>query len=87
MSEESRLQEQIIKILTENPSITGFNDGNDEADMARSELRSIAENAQAIADMISPDTELEAWVQSKITKAADYLSSVNDYMKGRQDVS
>jgi hypothetical protein len=34
--------------------------------------------------MLSPDMELEAWVQSKITKAADYISSVHDYLKGRQ---
>lgn len=83
MEENQRLQEQIIKILTENPSVTGYDVGNDEADMAASELKSIIDNAQGIASMLSPDTELDAWVQSKITKAADYLSSVHDYMKGR----
>ena len=75
------LREQIMRVLRENPSITGFNTGNDEADMAARELRSIVDDAQAIASMLNPDTELDAWVQSKITKAADYLSSVHRYMK------
>ena len=85
MDENTRLQEQIIKILTENPSVTGYNEGNDEADMAATELRSVIQNAQDIAALLKPDMELDAWVQSKITKAADYLSSVHDYLKGRPE--
>ena len=29
---------------------------------------------------LDDDTQLEAWVQSKITKAADYLNSVTQYL-------
>jgi hypothetical protein len=35
-----------------------------------------------IKNMISDDTNLEEWVESKITKANDYLSSVINYMRG-----
>jgi hypothetical protein len=31
--------------------------------------------------MLDDDTQLEGWVQSKITKAADYLNSVTQYLK------
>lgn len=84
-NQDLNLREQIVRVLRENPSITGFNVGNDEADMAARELRSIVDDAQAIASMLDSDTELDAWVQSKITKAADYLSSVHRYMKGNPE--
>ena len=52
-----------------------------EGDMARSQLRSIIANAQAVHDMLEPDTNMAEWVQSKITLAADYISTAADYMK------
>jgi len=30
--------------------------------------------------LIDDDTQLEAWVQSKITKATDYIASVSQYL-------
>jgi len=83
MDENQRLQEQIIKILTENPSITGYDSGTDQADMAMTELRSISDDAIAISKLIDKNTILDAWVSSKITKAADYLNSVQTYLKSR----
>lgn len=83
MEENPSLQEQIVRILTENSSVTGSATGDDEAEMASSELRSVIQNAQDIAELLTPGMELDAWVQSKITKAADYLTAVHDYMKGR----
>jgi hypothetical protein len=50
--------------------------------MARSQLGRTAEMAAMIQGMISDDTNLEEWVESKITKAQDYLSSVLNYMRG-----
>jgi hypothetical protein len=52
-----------------------------EGDMARSDLRSIIFNAQEVHDMLESNTNLPEWVQAKITKAEDYMSSVRDYMK------
>jgi hypothetical protein len=31
--------------------------------------------------MLKPDSQLEAWVQSKITMADDYITTVRDYIK------
>lgn len=56
-----------------------------EGDMARSQLRSIIANAQAVHDMLKPDTNMAEWVQSKITLAADYISTAADYMQSERN--
>jgi predicted RNA binding protein YcfA (HicA-like mRNA interferase family) len=51
-----------------------------EGDMAKSDLRSIIANAQRLHDMIDDADNLPEWVQSKITVAEDYISTVANYM-------
>jgi hypothetical protein len=51
-----------------------------EGDMAKSDLRSIMANAKRIHDMLEDSTNLPEWVQSKITLAEDYISTVANYM-------
>ena len=51
-----------------------------EGDMAKSDLRSIIANAQKLHDMIDDADNLPEWVQSKITVAEDYISTVANYM-------
>jgi len=58
-----------------------LNEEDYEGDMAIGELRAIAAKATEIANMLNTNTELEGWVQGKITKAKDYITSVHDYMK------
>jgi hypothetical protein len=58
-----------------------------EIQMASSELQSIAKNAESLLDMVRRYSEqdgLQAWQQSKITKAADYLNSVLQSVSGEQ---
>jgi hypothetical protein len=57
-------------------------EGDYEGEMSRSELKTTIANCKELLDMIGEDEEIEAWVQSKITKAADYISSVRNYMVG-----
>ena len=52
-----------------------------EGEMAKSELYRIIENAEELFQLLDDNTQLEAWIQSKITKAADYLNSVTQYLK------
>ena len=54
---------------------------DNEGRMAKSELYKLKNYAEKIGDMISDTEQLEGWVQSKITKAADYLSSVAHYLE------
>ena len=53
----------------------------DESQMAKSQLYSTAEYASELEQMIQDGEELDAWVQAKITKASDYLSSVKHYLQ------
>jgi len=57
-------------------------EGDYEGEMARGELKSAIANAQELLELLGEDDEIEAWVQSKITKAADYISAVRNYMVG-----
>ena len=52
-----------------------------EGEMAKSELYNLIHNSEELYSMLENDTQLEAWVQSKITKAADYIDSVTQYIK------
>jgi|GEM_PF-2953732 len=56
-----------------------------EGDMARGQLQSIISNAQRVHDMLEDDTNIAEWVQSKITLAEDYISTVANYMMSEID--
>lgn len=80
----ARLANEIMssKPLTEAKTDQGYSPANDyEGEMAISQLKAMMEKAQAVLSMLKPESKLEAWVQSKITLADDYLSSVSDYLK------
>src|SRR5210317_1993229 len=55
-----------------------------EVSMARGELEAIADKATQLAGALQGKSDdgnpLEAWVQSKITKAKDYINSVSDHL-------
>ena len=54
-----------------------------EVDMAKNQLRRIISHAQHFHDMLTDkDQNLPEWVQSKVTKAEDYISTAHDYMMG-----
>ena len=57
-------------------------DGAEEIQMAMGELERIGDYADMIMDKIKVMPDLEAWVQSKITKAKDYVTTVHDYLDG-----
>jgi hypothetical protein len=52
----------------------------DEGDMAKDDLRSIAKAAAELNSLLNDHDDLPEWVQSKITKALDYINSSNQYM-------
>jgi hypothetical protein len=51
-----------------------------EGDMAITQLKTICRHAEHLMKMMKPDTDLPEWVQSKITKAEDYISTAHDYL-------
>jgi hypothetical protein len=54
---------------------------DEEGRMAKRQLSDIAEYAAELSQMLSDETQLEAWVQSKLTKAADYIKTVKHYVE------
>jgi hypothetical protein len=50
--------------------------------MARTDLVTIAKDAQELVNMFGDDAELDDWVEAKITKAADYINSVKKHLGG-----
>ena len=51
-----------------------------EYSMARSELSTIISAAKRLRGKLNGEGNIEAWVQSKITKAADYIDAAADYI-------
>jgi len=51
-----------------------------EGDMAKDDLESLAMAAKELHGILGDDENLPEWVQSKITKALDYINSSNQYM-------
>ena len=51
-----------------------------EGDMTRGQMRSIIVNAQFVHDMLKDNDNLPEWVQSKVTLAEDYISTVANYL-------
>ena len=56
-------------------------DHGGESRMAKSDLFKIANYGQEIHDMLTDEMNLPEWVESKITKSADYLGSVKHYLE------
>ena len=75
-----RMQDRADMMRDEGTVKEGDDKYDHEADMARSQLMRTAEKAVALFKMIKPGDNLEGWTASKITKAADYLDSVHNYM-------
>jgi len=55
-----------------------------EGDMAKEQLHTIELAAKELASILSDDENLPEWVQSKITKAMDYVDTARDYMISTQ---
>jgi len=61
---------------------------DDEGYMARNELDSIERSISDLRKVIKKgDTQLPAWVQSKITKAADYINTASEYLQSDEKIS
>jgi hypothetical protein len=73
------------KLRSKVPPVSESTD--DEGAMARGQLMQMVSQASMLARMMDDNRQLDGWVQSKLTMAADYLDSVHDYlMHNQQDV-
>ena len=58
---------------------------SEEQEMAIGQLKTLINHASELINLIGNVKDLEAWVQSKITTATDYIETVHSYMEGRLD--
>jgi uncharacterized DUF497 family protein len=76
------------KIHEDHKEIASGKKVDDEGYMARSELDSIEKAIQNLRKSIkSGKQQLPAWVQSKITKAADYIDTAAEYLESDEEVN
>jgi hypothetical protein len=52
-----------------------------EGAMAKRQLHDMEKYSRELSEMLSDTTQLESWVQAKLTKAADYLKTVKHYVE------
>jgi len=57
-----------------------------EGAMAKTQLQTICRNADDLKNMLKDDENLPEWVQAKITKAEDYITTSLDYLKSTQEL-
>ncbi len=75
------------KIHEDHKEIASGNKADDEGYMARSELDTIEKAIQNLRKSIkSGKQQLPAWVQSKITKATDYIDTAAEYLQSDEKV-
>ena len=61
-------------------ALTDKGEYDQEGDMARDQLHTLVKASKELHSILADDDNLPEWVQSKITKALDYIKSANDYM-------
>jgi vacuolar-type H+-ATPase subunit H len=82
------IKEKMKKIHEDHKEIASGKKTDDEGYMARNELDSIEKAVQNLRKSIkSGKQQLPAWVQSKITKAADYIDTAAEYLQSDEKVN
>lgn len=79
-NKNNKIDAHDFKLLRAKKKLAEEADFDYEGEMAKAELNAICDKAGVLADMLENDTQLEAWLQSKITKAKYMIDSVYDYM-------
>lgn len=60
--------------------LAGGNDNDESAEMAKTQLRALANKALHLAMQLGDEQVVEPWVQAKIAVAKDNVTAVHDYM-------
>ena len=57
-----------------------------EGQMARTQLQTTLRNCEDLIGMINDNDNMPEWVQSKITLAQDYITTVRDYLQSKEEL-
>ena len=78
---ESKIKQIIAEEMASIENKSYFEYTDKEGGMAKRQLYRMAEYAMELHDALEDDTQLEAWVQSKITIASEYMAKVKHYLE------
>lgn len=78
---ESKLKQIISEEMMALDDKNHMDHVDEEGGMAKSQLYKMAKYAMMLHDALEDETQLEAWVQSKITIASEYLGKVKHYLE------
>jgi hypothetical protein len=91
LSEFAELEVELPKLDLQEPALDISSDelqhdnhdinADDEGAMVRADLYKLAKYSVKLFKKIEDEDQFESWVQAKITKAADYISSVYHYLE------
>ena len=81
MDKNTRLRSLVNKLIKEELGYPQpYTMDDDEGRMAKQQLIKIAEHALAVASMLSNNSQLESWVQDKISKSEHNMTASYDYL-------
>ena len=87
-SKKQRINRALGAYYGKHPEKKKVNEEPDfEFEMARNELATASRAVERLMKHLKGEGQLEAWVQSKITKGSDYLDTVADYMDSLKEES
>ena len=81
-------KKRLVEIITQECEMMNEPQGSynmdrtdEEGAMAKRQLHDMEKYSRELSQMLTDTTQLESWVQAKLTKAADYLKTVNHYVE------
>jgi nicotinic acid mononucleotide adenylyltransferase len=77
---------KIVDALNEAMTAIDKGEYDFEGQMARTQLQTTLRNCKDLIDMVKDDDNMPEWVQSKITLAQDYITTVRDYLQSKQEL-
>ena len=80
MNNPTQATDKWFRTLKEDVTVDSSDPEDKEGAMAKRQLYNVIEQAQEVHDMLGEDDQLEAWVQSKLTKIASMMSAVQHHL-------
>jgi len=73
------------QVKESNIDVADSGEYDQEGDMAKDDLETIVRAARRLTGMLDDNENMPEWVQSKITKAADYVDTAADYIESNKE--
>jgi hypothetical protein len=86
LKKEESYYTKVVDALNEAMTAIDKGEYDYEGQMARTQLQTTLRNCKDLIDMVKDDDNMPEWVQSKITLAQDYITTVRDYLQSKEEL-